>query len=253
MCAIAFALALGGETATIAQTDSTTAARSLIRAAFERYNTTWYRSLTFVQQTIRFAPDGKSDTAVWYEAYSAPGRLRIDVAPLADHTMILFTSDSQYVFRHDTLTSAQRFIHPLLLLGFDLNFLPPDQTVARLEELGFDMKAVHDDTWLNRPVVVVGASRGDTASAQFWLDAERLVFVRLIMTVGGRHQEVQFNRYQELAGGWIAPEVVALMDGRMVMKEIYSEMRTAVPFDVTFFDPSQWRTARHWRSERPGQ
>ena len=231
------------------QTKDVPKAASVIRAAFERYNTTWYRSLTFVQQTIQYGPDGAGDTALWYEAYEAPGRLRIDVEPLADRTMYLFARDSQYVFQHDTLASARRLIHPLLLLGFDMYFLPPDETLGKLKDLGFDVNIVHSDFWLGRPVVVLGADKGDTTSAQCWIDAERLVFVRLLMPSRGRHQEVLFNQYEQLAGGWIAPEVVVRLDGRIVLKEVYTDISVGTAFDPSFFDPEAWRTARHWRPE----
>jgi len=238
-----------GLTESVAQTRDVPEAATVIRAAFERYNTTWYRSLTFVQQTIQYGPERASDTALWYEAYEAPGRLRIDVAPLADRTMYLFAKDSQYVFQHDTLASARRLIHPLLLLGFDMYFLPPDETLGKLKELGFDVNIVRTDFWLERPVVVVGADKGDTTSAQCWIDAERLVLVRLLMPSRGRHQEVLFNQYEQLAGGWIAPEVVVRLDGRIVLKELYSNISAGTAFDPSFFDPGAWRTARHWRPE----
>lgn len=247
--AVALTFGSAALTVAVAQTSDVRDAESILRAAFERYNATWYRSLTFVQQTIQYSPKGSSDTALWYEAYEAPGRLRIDVAPLADRTMFLFANDSQFVFQRDTLASARRMIHPLLLLAFDMYFLPPHETVEKLKELGFDLNVVHNDRWHERPVMVVGAPEGDTASAQFWIDTERLVLVRIVMPFWGRHQEVLFNRYQKLAGGWIAPEVIASADGRVYLKELYNEIRVDATFDPAFFDPAAWRMARHWHPE----
>ena len=222
---------------------------SVIRAAHGRYSATWYRSLSFVQKTIRYRPDGSSDTATWFEAYSAPTLLRIDVAPLSGGTMYLFAHDSQYVFQNDTLTSQRALVHPLLLLGFDLYALPPEETIRKLELLGFDMSIIRHDQWRGRPVVVVGAPGGDTTRAQFWMDTERLVFVRMVLSTGGRTQDVTFDRYQKLDGGWIAPEVVITLDGRVVMRELYSDIRTGTVFDSGFFDPSAWRSAQHWHTE----
>lgn len=224
-----------------------TGGAALIRSAFERYNSTWYRTLTFVQQTIRYRADGSTDTAVWYEAYQAPGKLRIDVAPLADRTMYLFADDSQYVYRRDSLVAKQSLIHPLLLLGFDLYFQAPELTIGKLKTLGYDLSVVHNDYWQGRPAVVVGALAGDTTSPQFWIDAEHLLFVRSISPLeSGGMQEVRFNGYRQLEGGWIAPEVVFLIKGRVVMKELYDEIRSGVEFDDAFFDPMRWRIARHW-------
>lgn len=248
--AVVLSIASPGLTESFAQEKAVSDGTSVIRAAFERYSSTWYRTLTFVQQTIQYSPEGVSDTAIWYEAYEAPGRLRIDVSPLAGRTMFLFANDSQFVFRHDTLNSAKRMIHPLLVLGFDMYFLPPHETLEKLKELGFDVNVVHSDRWLERPVIVVGALEGDTTSAQFWIDAERLVLVRVVMNVGRRHQEVHFNRYQKLAGGWIAPEVIFIVDGRIVLKELYNTISIGMMFDPAFFDPASWRMAMHWHPEQ---
>ena len=248
--AAVLSIASPGLTASLAQTKAVPDGASVIRDAFERYNSTWYRTLTFVQQTIQYSSGGVSDTAIWYEAYEAPLRLRIDVAPLASRTMFLFANDSQFVFRRDTLVSAKRMIHPLLLLGFDMYFLPPQESLEKLKELGFDVNVVHSDRWLERPVIVVGAPEGDTTSAQFWIDAERLVLVRVVMPIQGHRQEILFNRYQELADGWIAPEVVVAVDGRIVLKELYNEICIGTTFDPAFFDPASWRTAPHWHPER---
>jgi hypothetical protein len=231
----------------VAQTATEPDAPSVIRSAFKRYHRTWYRSLTFVQHTIRYRSRGTADTAVWYEAYRAPGRLRIDIAPLSDRSIMLFANDSQYVFQRDSLRSARPFIHPLLLLGFDLYHLPPEETMQKLKDIGFDLSIVRRDYWGERPVFVIGAHRGDTTSTQFWIDAERFVFLRMLMPTSNGLQEVQFNRYRELGEGWIAPEVVIALSGRTVMKEIYSEIEIGASFDDAFFDPTSWRSAQHWR------
>ncbi len=233
----------------LAQQGTVADAASLIRAAYDRYHATWYQSLSFVQQTIRYRPDGTSDTSIWYEAYSAPGKLRIDVAPLSDHTMYLFRNDSQYVFLRDTLASQRSLIHPLLLLGFDLYALAPETTITRLEALGIDLSIIREDRWNDRPVTVVGASKNDSTHAQFWMDTERLVFVRMLTSTGSRVQEVIFDRYHPLAGGWIAPEVVISLNGKIVMRELYSDLQTGLKLDPAFFDPNSWRSAVHWRVE----
>jgi hypothetical protein len=137
----------------------------------------------------------------------------------------------------------------LLLLGFDVYFLPPGQTLAKLKELHFDLSLMREDEWQNRPVYVVGAKRGDARSLQFWIDKEHLYFVRLLEPAGragSLTRETQFNNYRRLGGGWISPDVVFTVDGKIQMTEQYSEIRPNPTLDPALFDPEQWKSAR-WR------
>ena len=63
---------------------------------------------------------------------------------------------------------------------------------------------------------------------------------------GKQTSETQFNKYQKLGGGWISPEVIFLIDGRIVTTEAYSEMRANMRLDSKLFDPQFWTTV-HWR------
>ena len=63
---------------------------------------------------------------------------------------------------------------------------------------------------------------------------------------GAQTSETQFNKYQKLGGGWIAPEVIFMVDGKVVTTEIYSDMRADVKLDPKLFDPQSWTTV-HWK------
>ena len=80
---------------------------ALIETMHDRYDGAWYKTLTFVQETIQHRQDGTVDTSTWYEAYEAPGRLRIDFAPLEAGNGLLFASDSQYVVQNGAVASAR--------------------------------------------------------------------------------------------------------------------------------------------------
>jgi hypothetical protein len=146
---------------------------------------------------------------------------------------------------------SQPLIHPLLLLGFDAYFLPVEETMTKLKGMGFDLSTLREETWQGRPVYVVGAKAGDLHSAQFWIDKENLYFVRMLRPAGKdkkQTSEIQFNKYEKTKeGGWVAPEVVFLLDGRRTVFEEYTEIRTNVPLDDRFFDPQSWSTVKHWR------
>jgi len=63
---------------------------------------------------------------------------------------------------------------------------------------------------------------------------------------GAQTQETQFNKYQKLGGGWMAPEVIFKVDGKTVTTEEYSELQANVKFDSKLFDP-QYFGSVHWR------
>src|SRR5262245_37426139 len=60
-----------------------------------RYAGKWYRSLTFVQQTIITRAGAKPDTATWWEALKGR-RLRIDIGSPTSGNGAIATPDSQY-------------------------------------------------------------------------------------------------------------------------------------------------------------
>ena len=216
----------------------------LVRQMHDRYAGKWYHSLTFVQTTT-FA-DGHLET--WYEAAAIPGKLRIDIAPVPEKNTILFSGDSVYQWQRGARQGGGPFVHPLMVLGFDVYAQPAERTIAQLRQLGYDLSKVRADMWQDRPVWVVGADSGDLRHKQFWIDQERLVFVRSLEPARRDSTvvvEVQFNKYQRIGRGWIAPEVVQLRNGALVIKEEYADMRVdvALPpdlWDATAFPEATW-------------
>jgi hypothetical protein len=206
----------------------------------ERYAGKWYRTLTFTQKTT--LPDGKVET--WYEALELPGKLRIDVAPLDSGKTLLFRNDSLYVFEQKKLKASQPLVHPLMVLGFDVYQAPITETVRKLKNLKFDLSKVHQTNWKGRPTYVVGASPRDTTSPQFWIDAERLYFVRSLERSKKDPSiinETIFDKYIPLDGGWVELEVLFLANGKQQVKEEYINPKANVKLDPSIFDPSTWK------------
>jgi hypothetical protein len=206
----------------------------------ERYAGKWYRTHTFTQKTT--LPDGKVET--WYEALELPGKLRIDIAPLDSMNTILFRNDSVYQFQRGQLKDSKPLIHPLMVLGFDVYDAPVAETVRKLRNLKFDLSKLHQTTWQGRPTYVVGAAPGDTLSPQFWIDVERLYFVRSLEPSKKDPSvlnDTRFEKYIPLAGGWLEMEVLFLSNGQQKVKEEYSTPKANVRLDPAIFDPRAWR------------
>ena len=226
-----------------------TNAEGLIQAMQKKYAKSWYQTATFVQKTTNYQADGTKKVETWYEAMSVPGSLRIDFTPIKDGNGILFANYQLYTFKGGKIDMNRPYVHPLLILGFDIYRLPMADAIEKLKGLKFGLSIEREDIWQGRPVYVVGAKQGDLHSAQFWIDKKNLYFVRMIRP-GGRDgaqtQETQFNKYQKLGGGWMSPEVIFMVDGKTVTTEEYSELRANIPLDSKLFDP-QYFASVHWR------
>ena len=221
----------------------------LIAAMQKKYGKSWYKTATFVQQTTNIQPNGTSKVETWYEAMSVPGSLRIDFTPTSDGNGILFTDGKIFVFKSGKVDTTRAFDHPLLILGFDIYRSPATEVSAKLQALKFDLSQFREDTWQGRPVYVVGAKAGDLHSPQFWIDQKNLYFVRMLRPTGKdgtQTQETQFNKYQKLGGGWMSPDVIFMVDGKIVTTEKYSEIRGDVKLDPKLFEPQFWSTV-HWK------
>ncbi len=229
-----------------------TTTEQLIQAMQSKYAKSWYKTATFVQKTTNIDKDGNKKVETWFEAMSLPGSLRIDFTPTKDGNGILFTNSQIYVFKNGKVDANRPYVHPLMVLGFDVYGLPTSDVIEKLKglkELNFDLSIFREDTWQGRPVYVVGAKQGDLHSSQFWIDQKNLYFVRMIRPGGkdgAQTQETQFNKYQRLGGGWMSPEVIFMVDGKVVTTEEYSELRADVPLPDKLFDPQSFATV-HWR------
>jgi hypothetical protein len=218
----------------------------LVKAMHDRYVNKWYSTLTFVQKTTQYLPDSTTKIATWYEAFSFPGTMRIDIDSMGYGGMIL-SKDSLYAYREGNLATTRPFVHPLLLLGFDVYFLPVQEAITKLRGLHIDLTNLREDVWQGRPAFVVGAKQGDLHSAQFWIDKERLYFVRLLEPAGkdrSQMRETQFNKYERLDKGWLSVEVIFKVDGKVVTTEEYSEPRANPRLNPRLFDPQYWKSAR---------
>ena len=224
-----------------------TTPRDLVEAMRARYDGKWYRTLTFVQNNTQYHPDSTVDHSVWREWLLAPGRLRIEFQPPDSGNGMLFAADSQFVFTKDSIALSRPFVHPLLVLGFDVYAQPVERTLAALTQRRFDLSVLSETTWEGRPVWVVGAKAGDLHTRQFWVDKERLVFVRMLGPAGqdtARTADTRFNKYAPLAGGWVSPEVEFLVDGQRQFLEEYHDIQANVPMPDALWDARRWKATR---------
>ena len=225
----------------------------VVEAMRARYAGKWYRTLTFRQKTSRLLPNGTWKVETWYEAMRLPGRLRIDFDPVSAGNGVLYARDSQFVASNGKVIQSSPGINDLLLLGFDVYENSPARTQTLLRRQGIDLSRVHETSFEGRPMVVVGALRGDLRRKQAWIDAERLYLVRLVEPTradSSKVQDIRFVNYERRGDAWLSPRVEIYNDGRLVFYEDYSDVRTDVGLDESIFDPTPWKNSKHWMAQR---
>ena len=213
---------------------------ALVDAMHARYDGRWYRTITFTERATVSLSSGGQVVQTWHESGSLPGRLRIDT-DAASKSGVLYARDSSYSFAGGRLVNAAAKLNEQLVLGFDVYTQLPVRTIAQLRGLGFDLSRMHETTWKGESVYVVGALRGDSTSKQFWVDRDRLLFVRMIERTSQGRTDTHFNDYRRVGDGWLAAEVVQYVNGRRRLLEEYTDIRSDVLLSSVMFDPKAWR------------
>lgn len=207
-----------------------------------------YRTLTFVQ-TTKFP--GRPDQT-WYESLQQPSRLRIDFPPLDSQRAVIYRGDSSYSFALGRAPRARAGGNPLMVLLGDVFVLPAESSASRLTAMGVDLSKLRADTFRGRRAWVVGAVAGDSASPQFWIDAERLVMVRMIDRTPQGSFDAHVTRHAQFGNIWLETEMVFYRNGQEIQSEIYNEVRLNPLLDSLIFEPDQYRRPA-WIPVTPGR
>ena len=153
---------------------------------------------------------------------------------------MLFTRDPSFRFSAGKLVGTDTLLNELMVLGFDLYAQPIARTETMLRRLGFDLSRFHESTWQGKPVYVIGALRGDTTSKQFYIDRDRLLFLRVIESTPRGRTDTRYSDYVQYGGGWVATQVEQYVNGRRTVLEQYSGVKVNPPISDALFDPKQW-------------
>lgn len=202
--------------------------------------------MTFDQKSTTYNPDGTTKVDSWHEALSVPGKLRIDIGAPSDGNGYLLVDGTVTGFHAGKESGTRPLVNMVLVLGFDVYRQAPEETIKVVKAEGYDLTKVHEETWNGQSVYVVGADKGDLHSKQFWVDKSRMLFLRLFepqQSDPKNSQEIIFQDYREMAGGWVAARVEVKVDGKTVFTEDYSDIKTNVKLSPSTFDPKQFNSA----------
>jgi outer membrane lipoprotein-sorting protein len=224
---------------------------SLLRAMHDRYQSSWYQSMTFTQKSTTYKPDGTSTAENWYEAASLPGKLRIDIGAPSDGNGLILVDGTVTVIKKNEVAGTHPLVNMLLVLGFDVYRQDPETTIKVVKGEGYDLSKLREDTWQGHPVYVVGADKGDLKSRQFWIGKDTLLFVREIEPSHqdpAKWNDIRFIDYRPLAGAWVAAHVEVYSDDKKVFSEEYSDIKANVKLAPAVFDPQQFAST-HWEEK----
>lgn len=222
---------------------------ALVQAMHDRYERSWYATVTFTQKSTTYNPDGTTKVETWYEAASLPGKLRIDFGPVSDGNGVILSNGTATFFQKGQQTASRPFVNMLLTLGFDVYKQAPETTIAQLKTEGIDLTKIHEEVWQGEPTYVVGADKGDLKSKQFWVEKKRLLFVRIFQPDRrdpAKIGDTRFTDYRELKNGIIAARVEVYTEDKLIFTEEYSDIQIGAKLDPVVFDPKQFTTA-HWQ------
>ncbi|MDX5437938.1 MAG: outer membrane lipoprotein-sorting protein [Pontibacter sp.] len=217
----------------------------VVKAMYKRWQGKWYPNFQFEQRAIFYEKGQVTKEEVWQEIYSQPGRLHIRFNGFETGNGVVFSQDSVYRFESNALTAKMPQIHPLVLLSFDVYFYSPAETIAKLQQLNFDLNKVGEAEWQGRKAYIIGATEPtDEQSSQFWVDKERLYVVRVLTNNKGSVRDVEMNNYQLLENKWVATEIVFKTNGETTLREEY--------FNISFPEstPNTWFEPKHFSSTR---
>ncbi|WP_157493768.1 hypothetical protein [Draconibacterium sediminis] len=209
----------------------------------EKYAESFVRNLTFSQYVFEYQNGSVVNKTVWHEAYRSPNQLIIKFDSFDSGDGYVFRNDSIYIINNNQVQNKIEDIHDLMVLGFDVYVQPVKLTIDKLTKKGYDISRLYETSLNGKSVYCVGASDDNDDSPRFYVDKERLVFIKMINNNHGRYDEAIFDNYRMINGKYIATEVVFFKNGNPIMKEEYFDIAFPQKLKAKIFDPNYFKGA----------
>ena len=209
----------------------------VIKKMKSHYLNEWYSNFTFKQKTSFYNKDILQKVETWYEAGIVGKGLVIKIGSKDKGNGYIFKNDSMYVFRKRALVHKSFRVHDILELGFNVYGQDAQKTIDKLSSSGLDF-SFFEETNTHYKI-------GNPKVKQAWIEKKRLLFSKIISIDNGAKNRIEFNKYQKLGKGWIAPEVLFFTNDVLTLKEEYFDVATPnkLPkelFAVDKFKSTKW-------------
>jgi hypothetical protein len=220
----------------------------VLKAMHARYAGSWFNTVEIALSNTIYSTNGQQTKSNWREYLAVPGRQRIDYLPLEQKSGVLYVGGRIYSFVNGKQSATQAGWNALGILVADVFAQPVDSTVQQLDSLGFDLSKLRSDYWDGDRVWVIGADTGDSTANQFWIDSDSLVVERVVQRTrqGTRTtvSDVRFTKYSDAGGSPLAHEMTVYRDGRLVLRQDYSDVKVNVALPPELFDPAKFSATR---------
>jgi hypothetical protein len=221
-----------------------TSSSTLLKAMHDRYDGTYLKTISFLQNNTQYTTTGEEKKSQWYEHLEVPGKLRIAFLPATQKSGMVQVEDKVASFDNGIRVDFRRSVNPLLLLTSDVYAMPVAAIMHGLDSLRVDTDIMRNDEWEGDPVYVVGAKAGDTISNQMWVDRDHLRLVRFIQSqkAGDRTivSDIRVKGYKEIDGFEVPTEFLVVRNGRPFWREQYADVRVNEVFPAGTFDQARW-------------
>ena len=221
------------------------AQKSIIFKMKKKWEGKWAPNMKFEQNVYLYKDEKIVKEQIWQEILNSPRNLHIRFDGFETGNGMLFKNDSVSYFSKGIVTKKEKRIHHLLLLGFDVFFLPISETEEKLRNMGFNLDLSHEKSFENRKVIVVGSKdENDITSSQFWIDKKNLYFVRAILNTNNSISDIEFKNYKTIEKYPVATEISFKTNGKMTMVEKYFNISFPKTVDQSIYDETKIKEAK---------
>ena len=211
--------------------------KEVLKKMHDRYAGKWYKTLTFNQTTEIYRNDSLKRSETWYEHIKFPGDFRIDFGNPDSGNAAIFKNDSAYLFSGGHRVNVRPDENDLLFLLGGMYFYQFDEVTAKMKSLGYNLDKFHEDTWKEKDVYVIGASKDEDSVNQLWIEKENLIPVRMLKYENKDKEEAFFEDHVKLEGGFTETLVHFYINDKLVQVEKYHDLKAGIEINPAIFDP----------------
>lgn len=210
----------------------------IIELMHNTYKDKWYKNLKFEQEAIFYANDTVAYKQIWHEVLKVGEGLAIKFDSINSGSGYVFKNDSMFVYKNNELVGKRKRVHEILELGFNIYGQTVSNTIQKLNSSGLDFSLLED----TEDYYIIG----NPDKMKVWIEKERMVFYKIeTKNKNGAISKIEFNKYEKLGEGWIAPEVIFYSNNKITLKEIYFNIQLpeTLPnnlFHVSDFESTIW-------------
>lgn len=228
-------------------------AEELIRKMHKKYHRNFNRNITFVQLNQEFDENGQvKHRSMSFEAFHYPGYFRTDIGPVPNKDGFILANDVMYIFKNGKVVEERPCLMDIGLLTGDIYFMSIEKALEECTKHGYNLARFREDVFKGKPVYVVGATdKNDLTSPQFWIDQEELYIVRDINLneETGILEDVHYLEHAKVENAWVEERVEIFVNGKLVKKEHYAEVKANNELNLDIFDPKKLGKS-HWRDKK---